>query len=164
MGLQIRNKRFCSSPNRSVTGLDLPTCRQEIFPHRFFLSVAPIFCSSYIHYERRKHAGRAKALIHAWTKPKAAPWGWARFIYDPFANPPPREKHTIRANWGPIEVSGLWSRPLIPAITAHPWLPYIQPGASETSHPTVAKASDSRLNWALIWLLSAKGFRISNEK
>ena len=164
MGLQVTNKRICSSPNRSGTGLDLPTCPQEIFPHHLFINVAPRFSSSYTHHERRKHAGRVKAVIHAWTKSKAAPWGWARFIYDPLANSPPREKHTIRANGGPIEVTGLWSRSLILAITAYPWLPYVQWGALETSHPTVAKASDSHLNWALIRLSSAKGFRISAEK
>lgn len=158
------NIRISSSPNRSGIRLDSPTCPQEIFPHHLFINVAPRFWSSYTRYERRKHAGRVKAVIHAGTKSKGAPWGWARFICDPLANSPLREKHTIRANWGPIEVTGLWSRPLIPVITAYPWLPYVQWGASETSHPTVAKASVSHLNWALIPLSSAKGFRISTEK
>lgn len=132
--------------------------------HTTSINTAPRFQSPYIHYGRRKHAGRVQVLIHAWIKPQAAPWARARFIYDPLASSPPREKHTIRANWGPIEVTRLWSRSLIPAITAYPWLSYIQWGASETSPPTVAKASDSHLNWALIQLSSAKGFRISIEK
>lgn len=88
----------------------------------------------------------------------------SQVIYDLLSNSPPREKHAVRANQGPIEVTGLWRRPLTPAITAYMWLPYTQRGALETSHPTAAKASDSHFNGALIHLSSVKGFRISIEK
>lgn len=88
----------------------------------------------------------------------------SQVIYDLLFNTPPRQKHAIRANRGPIEVIGLWRRPLTPTITAFMWLPYIQRGALESSHPTVAKASDSHFNWALIHLSSVKGFRISMER
>lgn len=161
MGLQVTNNRIRSSPNRLGTRLNLP---QEIFLHHLSMNIAPRSWSPYTRDGRRKRAGRVKALIHTWTKSKAAPGGWARFIYDPLANSPPRDKHNIRANWGPAEGTGLWSRPLIPAITAYLRLPCVQRGASETSHPTAAKASDSHLNWALIQLWRAKWFRISVEK
>lgn len=50
--------------------------------------------------------------------PKQLPKAKSSYLW-PSLQLPPREKHDIRAIWGPTEVTGLWRRPLAPTITIY---------------------------------------------
>lgn len=78
--------------------------------------------------------------------PKAKPgYLWpSQIIYDLLFSSPPRAKHTIRANQGPLEVTGLWRRPLTPAITAQTWLP-------ESCLGNITPHSNKSLRLSLQW-------------
>lgn len=143
------DKKICSLLKGSCMGLNFHTCPQKPLLPCLYIKVAPWFWPSYVHQKRQRHAGRAKAPNYARTKPRAAPWGWTTFISDPLANSPPEEKDNIQDNWGPTEVTRLWSKPLIPAITAYLQLPYVQRGALETPCPSVAKPRS--LTWIELW-------------